>query len=159
MQCFFSTFQLATSFNFYNTSNSFQDITTTCLSVTKCPFGVLPIGTKSRDKFSNEPFITSTLKLPISWKILPATVLSKFSTGFFFFFSILNGFQWHLLTLVGRNGDIYHLFKCTLAMVNNSDNSPSNGHVQATNTGCWPFLQLGCRQRTTQTGELLTLNS
>lgn len=32
---FFLTSQLATSFNFYNTSNSFQDIITTCLSVTK----------------------------------------------------------------------------------------------------------------------------
>lgn len=57
----------------------------------KCPFGVLPISTLSRDKFSNEPFSTSTLKLAISWQILPATDLSKFSTVFFFFFSILNG--------------------------------------------------------------------
>lgn len=86
MQHFFLTFQLATSFNFYNTSNSFQDIIITCLSVTKCPFGGLPISTQSKDKFSNESFSTSTLKLPISWQILPATDLSIFSTVFFFLF-------------------------------------------------------------------------
>lgn len=55
------------------------------ISDKKCPFGVLPISSWSRDMFSNEPFSTSTLKLPISWQILPATDLSIFSTAFFFF--------------------------------------------------------------------------
>lgn len=62
------------------------------ISDKKCPFGVLPISTRSRDKFPNEPFSTGTLKLPISWQILPATDPSIFSTVCFFLFSILNGF-------------------------------------------------------------------
>lgn len=57
------------------------------ISDKKCPFGVLSISSWSRDKFSNEPFSTRTLKLPISWQILPATDPSIFLTGFFPFFS------------------------------------------------------------------------
>lgn len=54
------------------------------ISEEKCPSGVLPISTRGRDKISNEPFSTSTLKLPIRWQISPATDLSKFSTRVFF---------------------------------------------------------------------------
>lgn len=56
------------------------------ISDKKFPFGVLPISSQSRDKFFNEPFSTSTLKLPISWQNLPVTDLSIFPTVFLFFF-------------------------------------------------------------------------
>lgn len=62
----------------------------------ECLSGVLPISTWGRDKFSNEPFSTSILKLPISWQISPATALSKCSMrcffNFFFLLMVLNEF-------------------------------------------------------------------
>lgn len=128
----------------------------------KCPFEVLPISTWGRDKFSNEPFSTSTLKLPISWQISPAADLSKFSTRCFFnylFSPFFASSKWILVASLDSCWQGWRYLPSVQRRIGHSKQLrqfPSNGHGRATNYRC-SFVQLRCRQRTTHSGGLLAL--
>lgn len=127
----------------------------------ECLSGVLPISTWGRDKFSNEPFSTSILKVPISWQISPATDLSKFSMRCFFnFFFPIDGSKWILVASLDSCWQEWRYLPSVQMHIGHGKQFrqfPNNGHGETTNNRRCLFMQLKCRQRATHSGGLLAL--